>query len=419
MHFPLFCCLLISHELCSLSFQFSFNRLSTVSTRNIASFRSNAVSDRVTTSNQPIVADDAPMRVWASIQKLALLISEIVQISEPNASNIVKMCDVADTLQKDSIDLYIVKIARSNMLISMLQRNRTEYIEVASFLANRIPRNELPNLQNVPIAGISETFQLRDNQVDGIPIVEDCSLPVATFEESLLDKLLLPLFRSLVQKEINWKSPTKGIRGLLEEGRYYKLSEEGQVNDSFNQHRFVKTVVRTLLTPFLPPFFRIFMSGIVPSTARGDPAWLVSLTESTVSNLPLLTEEEKASWLAGKQFGPIFYAPFLTSLFTPPFLSFLVGPSHMNRRKDGKFGGIVVEKCKFLQESNCKGLCLHQCKIPVQEFFQDELGLPLTVTPNFVTQECQWSWGEAPLPHSLDENFPRGCISGCETRASL
>ena len=73
------------------------------------------------------------------------------------------------------------------------------------------------------------------------------------------------------------------------------------------------------------------MSGIVPSAARGDPAWLVSLTESAVSNLPLLSEEEKASWLAGKQFGPLFYAPFLTSFFTPPFLSFLVGLCTISR----------------------------------------------------------------------------------------
>ena len=44
----------------------------------------------------------------------------------------------------------------------------------------------------------------------------------------------------------------------------------------------------------------------------------------------------------------------------------LTGPSRTNRRIDGQLGGIVVEKCKFLQESGCKGLCLHQCKLPVR-----------------------------------------------------
>ena len=72
---------------------------------------------------------------------------------------------------------------------------------------------------------------------------------------------------------------------------------------------------------------------------------------------------------------------------TPPFLKFLVGPSRTNLRKDGSPGGLVVEKCKFLQESNCKGLCLHQCKLPAQQFFADSLGLPVTVSPNFETQE--------------------------------
>eukprot|EP01083_Nonionella_stella_P060171 157271_1 len=99
----------------------------------------------------------------------------------------------------------------------------------------------------------------------------------------------------------------------------------------------------------------------------------------------------------GKQIGPWFYAPWLTTIVTPTFFGFLVGPSRPNRRKDGERGGLVVEKCKFLQESGCKGICLHQCKLPAQQFFGEELGLELTVSPNFATQECQWSFGETPL----------------------
>ena len=97
----------------------------------------------------------------------------------------------------------------------------------------------------------------------------------------------------------------------------------------------------------------------------------------------------------------------------------LVGPSRPNRRKDGERGGLVVEKCKFLQESNCKGLCLHQCKLPAQQFFKDELGLDLTVSPNFATQECQWSFGEKPLQPSEDPSFPTGCIVGCGSRLEM
>jgi len=146
------------------------------------------------------------------------------------------------------------------------------------------------------------------------------------------------------------------------------------------------------MTPVLPPIFRIFMSGIVPKIG---------------------TEWD------GKQIGPWFYAPLLTTIVTPTFFGFLVGPSYINRRKDGQLGGLVVEKCKFLQESGCKGICLHECKLPTQQFFQEELGLPLSVSPNFVTQECQWSFGEIPLPLDEDEKFPKGCLVGCESRKAV
>ncbi len=64
-------------------------------------------------------------------------------------------------------------------------------------------------------------------------------------------------------------------------------------------------------------------------------------------------------------------------------------------------------------------MCLHQCKIPAQEYFKDTLGMDLSVTPNFITQECQWSWGEVAIPHQQDPNFPKGCLQGCETKKSL
>ena len=62
----------------------------------------------------------------------------------------------------------------------------------------------------------------------------------------------------------------------------------------------------------------------------------------------------------------------------------------------------MVEKCKLLQESNCKGMCLNIFKLPAQDFFRDTLGVPLTVSPNFETQECQWSFGEVPQPPEED-----------------
>lgn len=62
---------------------------------------------------------------------------------------------------------------------------------------------------------------------------------------------------------------------------------------------------------------------------------------------------------------------------------------------------------------------MQMCKLPAQQFFKEGLGMPLTVTPIFETQECQWNFGEEPLPPDEDPLLPGGCISGCTTRAAM
>ena len=48
-----------------------------------------------------------------------------------------------------------------------------------------------------------------------------------------------------------------------------------------------------------------------------------------------------------------------------------------------------------------------------------ELGLPLRVSPNFETQECQWSFGEAAPPPADDPTWPKGCVVGCTSREAM
>lgn len=289
------------------------------------------------------------------------------------------------------------------MLVKLLKSDYDAYIKTAEFLSpSRIPRTELPNVQEVAydVSRNTKDETVKSTAValmlgeDGAPLVPDCELKSMSYDELLVDKLLLSIFRDLVTKHTGGiSSEVRGIKGLLDQGRTYMTMElpEGVTyqNHVIAQHDMVKNTLEGLMTPVLPPFYRIFMSGIIPK---------------------LGTEWD------GKQVGPWFYAPWLTSIVTPPFFGFLVGPSKPNRRLDGERGGLVVEKCKFLQESGCKGLCLHQCKIPAQEFFSETLGMDLTVRPNFETQECQWSFGEKPLPPEEDPSFPSGCLVGCESR---
>ena len=325
-----------------------------------------------------------------------------------NAEDIVKFCDELDALTLNeslfvSRELQLrqkaMEFQRYELLVALMKADYDAYVATAGFLSpSRIPRRQLPNLQDVAYheaaatdakatTTSTTTTKLDD---EGQPLVADCELDDLEFNDSPLDKLLLKIFRGLVEKNTGGiQSDKPGIDGLLEQGRTFML-QEGQTPEA--QHKMVSDTLGGLMTPVLPPFYRIFMSGIVPKLGTD---------------------------LDGKQFGPWFYAPFLTSFVTPTFFAFLVGPSYPNRRKDGQPGGLVVEKCKFLQESGCKGLCLHQCKLPAQQFFKEELGLALTVSPNFVTQECQWSFGEDPLPPSEDPSFPKGCLVGCQSRKQM
>lgn len=298
--------------------------------------------------------------------------------SNVKPDDIVVLCDIMDELKENiDSDLFVdetlhlryetLKLARYSLLVKLMENQYDAYVATASFLSpSRIDRLDLPNVQDVPINSEMLQKTLPIGESDDQVLVADCVLEKINYQESWLDMILLKIFRNLVQKNTGGiRSQKPGIEGLLEQGRLFML-KPGQTSEA--QHKMVKDTLGGLMTPYLPPFYRIFMAGIVPEL--GLKNW------------------------DGKQLGPWFYAPWLTALVTPPFFAFLVGPSRPNRRKDGSVGGLLVEKCKFLQQSGCKGLCLHQCKIPAQEFFAQTLGLELTVSPNFVTQECQWSFGE-------------------------
>ena len=324
------------------------------------------------------------------------------QVQDISPEDIVKICDAIDVqvqaleakddkLITESVEMKkkALELGRYNSLVKLMKKDYDSYVATAAFLSpSRIDRLDLPNVQDVPFNDIMPSMASKNDSRD--ELVEDCTLEKKQFNDSILDKVLLKIFRNLVEKNTGGVSSSKdGIEGLLEQGRTFML-QPNQTAEA--QHKMVSDTLGGLMTPVLPPFYRIFMAGIVPKLGTD---------------------------FDGKQIGPWFYAPWLTTIVTPTFFGFLVGPSRPNRRKDGERGGLVIEKCKFLQESGCKGLCLHQCKIPAQQFFKDELGLELSVIPNFATQECQWSFGETPLPPKEDPSFPNGCLKGCQSRAAM
>lgn len=232
-------------------------------------------------SNYLFFVDDQAEETWSST---ANLIGDLFKLSATPIT-LVQLCDRIDAAVVGSRESILLSLRRQALLSDMLKSDRNVYLETVKFLGARVPRKDLPNLQDVPyfnydqnmdsksssdsllteqkIEQMTGQMSITEDQINiNNDLIKDCTLPNVTFSESPLDILLLGIFRNLVQKEVLYKSDIPGIRGLLAEGKHYYLSDLGSVTE--NQHAFVRRTLAALLTPFLPPFYRIFMAGIIP-----------------------------------------------------------------------------------------------------------------------------------------------------------
>eukprot|EP00850_Spirogloea_muscicola_P010626 SM000063S20016 [mRNA] locus=s63:293225:294317:+ [translate_table: standard] len=101
---------------------------------------------------------------------------------------------------------------------------------------------------------------------------------------------------------------------------------------------------------------------------------------------------------------------------TPRFFSWLVGPCHVVEADVGGrklMSAVHIEKCRYLETSGCTGMCANLCKVPTQYFFNRELGMPLTMEPNFVDLSCRMTFGLSPPPLQEDAALVQPCFATC------
>lgn len=108
----------------------------------------------------------------------------------------------------------------------------------------------------------------------------------------------------------------------------------------------------------------------------------------------------------------------LNARITPAFFTWLVGPATVEAGEvDGgvtQASTVVIERCRYLAESGCVGMCANLCKAPVQAFFTESLGMPLTMSPDFESLECRMVFGKSPPPLEEDPGLVgAGCLEGC------
>lgn len=160
---------------------------------------------------------------------------------------------------------------------------------------------------------------------------------------------------------------------------------------------------------------------------------------------------------------PLWLLPAFTVMFSRPFPEFscrlnawvtaltcqwLMGPCKVVDIEcaDGTVAGgmgVQVERCRYLEESGCAGVCINSCKIPTQvnmgaacvvplycgipdatrgvyaqntqEFFAQHMGLPLTMTPDYETLSCTFAFSQVPPPLGEEDAFKTPCLAMCPT----
>ncbi|PIN12845.1 Beta-carotene isomerase [Handroanthus impetiginosus] len=105
---------------------------------------------------------------------------------------------------------------------------------------------------------------------------------------------------------------------------------------------------------------------------------LVIKTLETAFPRPILS-------LIRKLVRPSKFAREYFAVFTTIFFAWLIGPCEV---RESEFEGrkekniVHVPKCRFLEGTNCVGMCTNLCKMPSQAFIKDSLGMPINMVPS-------------------------------------
>lgn len=115
-----------------------------------------------------------------------------------------------------------------------------------------------------------------------------------------------------------------------------------------------------------------------------------------------------------KLFPPTKWSAELNAAITVPFFQWLVGPSEVVEVEVNGIkqkSGVHIKKCRYIEYSGCVGMCVNMCKLPTQDFFTNEFGLPLTMNPNFEDMSCDMIYGQQPPPIEEDPASKQPCFS--------
>ncbi|KAJ7008156.1 hypothetical protein D5086_005278 [Populus alba] len=202
---------------------------------------------------------------------------------------------------------------------------------------------------------------------------EDSTIPRSEeYRYQFYDDWFLALFRNKMVKEVGWDSEKAGYDGLIEVAS--RLMLRRTPSDTTD------AAVRILKSLF-PPFLLHLYKSLVSPIGGGKLAAMM------VARVTVIT----CQWLMG--------VCKVNSVDLPDGSSWE--------------SGVFVERCKYLEESKCVGICVNTCKLPTQTFFKDYMGIPLLMEPNFNDYSCQFKFGVLPPLPEDDGTLKEPCLEAC------
>ncbi|WVZ96090.1 hypothetical protein U9M48_041771 [Paspalum notatum var. saurae] len=174
-------------------------------------------------------------------------------------------------------------------------------------------------------------------------------------------------------EEVGWDSEKPGYAGLMEVANRLMIKGKSAMETE-------QAAVRVLQSLF-PPLLLVLYKALLSPIANGQLAAMMLARATALS----------CQWLMG---------PCSVNSVTLP---------------NGKSwsSGVFVEKCKYLEDSKCLGICINTCKLPTQAFFKDHMGVDLYMEPNFEDYSCQFNFGVSPPPLDADKALKEPCLDIC------
>ncbi len=191
------------------------------------------------------------------------------------------------------------------------------------------------------------------------------------YDYTLLDRLLIGLFTRKMAQAVGSNTKLKGYEGLVDLSKQVVQDRTAKAQQE---------VIGKMMRSLIPPYVLAIIRTLFP------PSQLIL---------------EWNAWFANRMF------------------EWLVGPCELRSIEvvgtDGQLrtqrSSIHIKKCRYLEHSGCVGMCINMCKLPTQEFFEQEFGFPLRMIPNFEDLSCDMNFGQKALPLAGEPEYHQPCLA--------